>query len=138
MSFRPEGSSSFKGSTLRLLAALAVLLPVGFGTKLYEGPGGFWVHAYAGALCYEIFWIFLLKAVFMRAPIVPMAMGVFLVTSVLEFLQLSRHPGLEWIRSFFLGRALIGDGFDPWDFLYYGIGSVGAVVLYRSLIEPPS
>lgn len=136
MNLRPDGSALSPKILLRLVAALAVLVPLGFATKLYRGPGDIWVHAYAGALCYEVFWIFLLKAMFRRAPVVPLAVGVFLVTGALEWLQLSRHPVLEWIRSFFLGRALIGDGFDPWDFLYYGIGSAGAVGLYRSLIDP--
>ncbi len=120
----------------RLITVLILLIPLGFATKLYRGPGEEWVHAYAGALCYELFWIFLLKAFFRPVPVTWLAVGVFLATSALEFLQLSRHPWLEWIRSFFLGRALIGDGFDPWDFLYYAVGSAGAVGLYRSLIDP--
>jgi hypothetical protein len=95
-----------------------------------------WVHAYAGAVCYELFWIFLLKALFRTVPVSRLAVAVFLATSLLEVLQLSRHPALEWIRSFFLGRALIGDGFDPWDFLAYGVGSAGAVILYQVAIAP--
>jgi hypothetical protein len=52
----------------------------------------------------------------------------------MEFLQLSGHPWLEWLRSFYLGRVFIGAVFDPWDFLYYGIGSAIAVILYRSVV----
>lgn len=124
--------------TVRLLAGVAVLIPLGFGTKLYQGPGAEWVHAYAGALCYEIFWVFVLRLLLSRAPILPLAAAVFLVTSTLEFTQLSRDPRLESVRSFYLGRALIGDGFDPWDFAYYAAGCTLAVVLYRCVVAPQS
>ena len=118
----------------RLLILLAIIIPLGLGTKLYEGPGAGWSHAYGGAICYEVFWILALKACLPRTSILFLSTGVFLVTSGLEFLQLSHHPWLEWIRAFELGRILIGDGFDPWDFAYYAIGCVMAVALHRSLV----
>ncbi len=124
-------------SRVRLLAFVALLIPLGFATKWYQGPGEAWVQAYAGAVCYVLFWIFLLKALVRSLPIVGLAAGVFVLTSLLEVLQLSRHPWLEWVRSFFLGRALIGDGFDPWDFLAYAAASAAAVALYP-VIQPAS
>lgn len=92
-----------------------------------------WVRAYAGALCYEIFWLFALKALLPQVGIFPLAAGVFLVTSALELLQLSHDPRLEWVRSFTLGRAFIGNAFDPWDIAYYAVGSAMGVLLYRQL-----
>ena len=51
------------------------------------------------------------------------AIGVLLVTSLLEIMQLSRHASLEYVRSFFWGRTLIGTTFAATDFVYYIIGS---------------
>ncbi|MGH7164098.1 MAG: DUF2809 domain-containing protein [Nitrospiraceae bacterium] len=92
-----------------------------------------WVRAYAGALCYEIFWLFALKALFPQMGIFPLAAGVFLVTSALELLQLSHDRRLEWVRSFTMGRALLGNTFDPWDIAYYAVGSAMGLLLYRLL-----
>lgn len=120
----------------RRLFVLLVLLPISLSTKLYAGPGAAWVQHYAGALCYEIFWVFAAKTLLPRARIWTVAAGVFGITCLLELLQLSMHPVLQWVRSFFLGRALIGTSFDPWDFLYYGIGTGMGVWLHRRLVEP--
>ncbi len=92
-----------------------------------------WVRAYAGALCYEIFWLFALKTLLPQVGIYGLAAGVFLATSALELLQLSHDRLLEWGRSFTLGRALIGNTFDPWDIAYYAVGSAMGVLLYRQL-----
>jgi hypothetical protein len=51
-------------------------------------------------------------------------LGVFLVTSALEFLQLWHPPFLQLIRSTFLGQTLIGTSFTWWDFPYYFFGCV--------------
>jgi len=120
-------------SRARLLTVLALLIPLGLATQLYEGPGVVWVRAYVGALCYEIFWLFALKALLPQVGIFPLAAGIFLVTSALELLQLSHDPRLEWVRSFTLGRVLIGNTFDPWDIAYYAVGSAIGILLYRLL-----
>ena len=120
----------------RRLLILFALIPIGLGTKFYEGPGAVWVQNYAGALCYEIFWVFAAKTLLPCARLRTVAAGVFGGTCLLELLQLNTHPVLQWVRSFFLGRALIGTSFDPWDFLYYGIGTGMGVWLNRRLVEP--
>jgi len=108
---------------------------VGVGTKFYHGEFEGWLHNYAGGMIYEIFWIVLFGALFHKVRAWRIALSVFLVTCGLETLQLYHPPLLESIRSTFIGRALIGHGFDPWDFLYYVIGSAigwGVCRLMRS------
>jgi hypothetical protein len=119
--------------TALILAALGL---IGVGTKLYHGRFEAWIHNYAGGVIYEVFWIVLFGAIFHRIKAWRTALFVFLVTCGLETLQLYHPPLLETIRSTFIGRALIGNGFDPWDFLYYVIGSLiglAAWGLMRSL-----
>lgn len=122
-------------SFVRLLALLTLVISLGFGTLVYEGPGSDWAEGYGGAICYEIFWVLALKAALPQASIGRLAATVFLATSALEFLQLSRHPWLEWIRSFYLGRVFFGAVFDPWDFLYYALGAALALWLHRAVVE---
>lgn len=114
---------------------LLLVIPIGIGTLLYKGPGADWAEGYGGALCFEVFWVLALKASLPGIPVRRLAVTVFLATCLLEFLQLSRHPWLEWIRSFYLGRVFFGAVFDPWDFLYYAVGSAGAVILHRFIVE---
>ena len=51
------------------------------------------------------------------------ALAVLIATCILEFLQLWHPPLLEWLRSFFIGRTILGSYFDWSDFPYYFIGS---------------
>lgn len=110
-------------SRVFLICILAALALIGVGTKLYHGWLERWFHNYAGAMVYELFWIVLFGALLPQARPWRIALSVFVVTCALEILQLYHPPLLEAIRSDFFGRALIGDGFDRWDFIYYVIGS---------------
>ncbi|MBU1162313.1 MAG: DUF2809 domain-containing protein [Proteobacteria bacterium] len=60
---------------------------------------------------------------------------VFLITCGLEFLQLWHPWFLENIRSYFLGRALIGTTFAWWDFPHYAIGCVIGGIWIRLIIK---
>jgi hypothetical protein len=113
-----------------ILVAVALM---GVGTKFYRGRFETWFHNYAGGILYEVFWIVLFGALFPGSKLWLIAGSVFVVTCGLEVLQLWRPPFLQAIRSNFLGKALLGNGFDPSDFAYYVIGSViGWVVCWRT------
>jgi len=109
---------------VRCLIALAVITPMGFATKVYTGPGSWWVQDYFGDVFYEVFWILVAMAVWPRWSPWRVAAGVLAVTSALELLQLWHPPGLEAIRATFIGRILIGTTFVLWDFPHYVIGCV--------------
>ena len=115
----------FVTSTVRkyTFTSLLFVTPLGFLFKFYSGPGRWWFNDYGAGLLYEIFWILI---VFFFFPTNKSArntpLWVFTITSLLEILQLW-HPGfLENIRSYFLGKALIGTTFGWWDFPHYAIG----------------
>lgn len=105
------------------LISLAIIVPLGFYTKFYEGPAAFWVKYSLGGVFYEIFFCLLVFFVFPKARSGVIAGWVLLVTCLLEFLQLWHPPLLELIRSNFFGRTLIGNSFSWSDFPYYFIGS---------------
>ncbi len=107
-----------------LAASLAVIVPLGFYCKLgYHGPAEHWVHDSAAGVFYEIFWCLVLALAMPRWKTVGIAGGVLIATCILEFLQSWHPPLLEWLRSFFIGRTILGSFFDWWDFPYYFAGS---------------
>jgi hypothetical protein len=116
--------------------ALLVVTPAGFLFKFYSGPAQRWLNDYGAGLLYEVFWIlviffFLPKKVLTNT----IPFWVFIVTCALEILQLWNPWILEKIRSYFLGRALIGTSFSWWDFPHYAIGSVLGWLLIKWIIK---
>jgi hypothetical protein len=123
-----------------MYAGLVLLLvtPLGFLFKFYSGPGQWWFNDYGAGVLYEIFWILLVFFFFPNkrsANWIPVC--VFIITGALEFLQLSHPWFLEEIRSYFLGRALIGTTFTWWDFPHYGIGCVIGWLAIRKMATNP-
>ena len=108
---------------LRILAFLLFLVPLGVMTKYYEGPGTVWVYNYGGGLLYVVFWSLLVFLVKPKLSKVKIAGAVFLVTSLLEVLQLYHPPFLKDVRSTFTGAALLGNSFSPLDFPHYAAGA---------------
>jgi len=107
-----------------LLFSLLLVTPAGFLFKFYSGPAQWWFNDYGTGVLYVTFWVLLVSFLLPDkrwAPRIPV--WVFLITSALEILQLWHTPPLEKIRSYFLGRALIGTSFTWWDFPHYAIGS---------------
>ena len=116
---------------------LLILIPLGFGTKYYQGPGHeFFNNSIAGAL-YVIFWCLVLFWAFPKLAPLKNAGLVFVGTCTLEVLQLWHPTFLEAARSTFPGRAILGGTFDPTDFFYYLMGVIGACFLLGKLDPLP-
>jgi hypothetical protein len=119
----------------RVLIVLLIVTPLGFLFKFYAGPGKWWFNNYGAGLLYEVFWIIVIflfipkKQYVRRIPI-----SVFVVTCALEVLQLWHPWLLQEIRSYFLGRALIGTSFVWWDFPHYVIGCVLGWMLIKWIV----
>jgi hypothetical protein len=105
------------------LISLAVIVPTGYFSKRYRGPAHHWVNDSFGGVFYEILWCLFFALLLPRVRASRIAAGVLIVTCILEFLQLWHPPFLEYLRSFFLGRTILGSYFDWSDFPYYFLGS---------------
>jgi len=117
-----------------LLASIALVTPLGLYLKrYYHGPAEGWVHDSVGGVLYVILWCLVAALCNSKWRPAPVATGVLTVTCILEFLQLSHHPLLEWGRSYFLGRTLLGSYFDWYDFPYYFAGAAIGWVGLRAL-----
>jgi len=96
------------------------------------GTGASWVNDSLGGVFYEIFWCLLVFLLMVNARALVIAASVFMVTCFLEVLQLWHPEFLEIIRSYFIGRTLLGTSFNLYDFIYYFIGSgIGYLILTR-------
>jgi len=127
--------SKYRARTYTVLSLLLVT-PLGFLLKFYSGHVQWWFNDYGAEVLYEVFWILVAFFFFPNkksAKRIPVC--VFIITSALEFLQLSHPWLLEKIRSYFLGRALIGTTFAWWDFPHYAIGCVIGWVWIRWIIN---
>lgn len=115
---------------LILILTLIVIIPLGFLTKFYSGPAEDWVNNSLGGLFYEIFWCLVAAFVFVKAKPIKIAVWVFIITCLLEFLQLWHPVFLELLRNNFIGRTILGNSFNWMDFPYYFTGSLlGYLVL---------
>ncbi len=112
---------------------LLFIIPLGFYTKFYSGPAHQWVNNSLGGAFYEVFWILLVFLILPDSKPFNIASIVFLATCILEFLQLWHPAFLELIRSDFIGRTVLGNSFNPGDFLYYLGGSFAGFIIIKSI-----
>ncbi len=116
----------------RLAAAIILVTLAGLALKLHPGPAGGWLRDHGAGIAYVVFWMLLLLLLRPTLAIARVAAGVLLVTCGLELLQLWHPPALEAVRGSFLGHALIGSSFSPWDFPHYAVGGLlGAALAHR-------
>lgn len=105
------------------MVSLAILVPAGFYSKFYKGPGAGWVNNSFGGVFYTIFWCLVFSLLLPSARPWLLATWVLAATCLLEFAQLWHPPFLEMARSHFLGTIILGTTFDWTDFPYYFAGS---------------
>jgi len=105
-----------------LFIAIIIIIPLGLVSKFYNSPLYQWLNNYSGGIFYEIFWILLVILINPKIPPLIAAIWVFMITALLEFMQLWHPPFLEAIRATLIGRLLIGTTFDWWDFPHYILG----------------
>ena len=120
----------------RRLISIAIILPLGLYSKRYRGPAWHWVNDSLGGVFYEILWCLVVALLLPRVRAGRIATAVLIATCILEFLQLWHPPFLEYLRSFFIGRAILGSYFDWSDFPYYFLGSALGWCWLRAIGQP--
>lgn len=115
------------------LLAIAIVIPMGFYSKFYDGPASSWVNNSLGGLLYVIFWSLLFSLLAARSKSWKIVSLVFLITCAIEFLQLWHPPILETIRSTFIGATLFGNSFSWMDLVHYLIGALASLGLLKIL-----
>lgn len=107
---------------LGLFISLIIVVPLGYALR-FAGLLPEWLNDALGSVFYEVFWILLVVGIAPRTSPVWAAIGVCLVTCVLELLQLWQPVWLQSIRATLVGRLVLGNTFTWTDFPAYFIGS---------------
>jgi hypothetical protein len=110
--------------SLAAACSIVGIVPVGFYSKFYRGPGARWVNGSLGGAFYDIFWCLILFLIARNWKPRTIAIIVFSGTCVLEFSQMWHPPWLESLRSHFIGATILGTTFDWSDFPCYAAGSL--------------
>ena len=112
-----------KKKQLLITISIVWVIPLGLYSKHYQGIGSTWLNDYGAAIWYEVFWC-LLAFYFLSSQkslkLIPIC--VFIITCLIEILQLWNPPILAVIRSHILGKLILGTTFSWWDFPHYLIG----------------
>lgn len=116
---------------------ILILIPLGFMTKEYHGTGAYIVSDKLAGMLYVMFWSLLIYFIFYRKNLKVLVLFVFVITCILEFLQLLSTPLLITIRSNYFGRALIGNSFSWSDFIFYVIGSILSYIIICRINKLP-
>ena len=111
-------------SRTKALVILVLLVPAGFGAKVYEGAGSELMNNSLAGSIYVVFWCVALFWVFPAIHALFNAVSVLSITSAIECLQLWKTPLLDSVRGTFWGKTLLGTTFSPSDFPYYLFGAV--------------
>ncbi|MEM9447226.1 MAG: DUF2809 domain-containing protein [Cyanobacteria bacterium P01_E01_bin.6] len=122
MSHSTRDRNAFWKYRLCLGISLGLLVPAGYLVR-FAGPGPEWLNDALGTFAYEVFWIALVALVFPRWIPRWIAVGVFVATCGIEFLQLLQSPFWQAARSTFVGRLVLGNTFTWADFPAYALGS---------------
>ena len=126
-------------SRWHILIALVVVIVLGLAAKNYTGPGHWWVNDWGPAsVAYVVFFMLVVFFIFPRpSAATRIAVIVFLVTCLLEVLQLWQPAWLQTFRSSTPGAALLGTTFSLWDFPAYAVGAILGWFLLRWLSGDP-
>jgi hypothetical protein len=113
----------------RIFSLIIIVIVTGLGvtTKFYTGPAAVWVNNSSGGVLYVIFWCQIIHFIWPLSSPFLVSPAVLIATCAIEFTQLSHLETLESIRKTFIGRTLIGNSFNPDDFIYYVAGSAAAL-----------
>ncbi|MBF2006141.1 MAG: DUF2809 domain-containing protein [Chlorogloeopsis fritschii C42_A2020_084] len=107
----------------RTILSLAIILSIGLLYSHYR-YSTWWLNQEVGGIFYQIFWcLFAFLFIPNRSSVWQIPLWALVITCLLEFMQLWHPPFLNWVRSFWWGKMLIGTAFTWADFPYYFIGS---------------
>jgi hypothetical protein len=117
-------NNSISAITFRKIFLVIILIPIGLYTKVYSGIGHEFICNRMGGIIYVIFFIVLASLAFPKARPIKLSLIVLGITSLLELSQLIHNDILDDFRTNFIFRALFGNVFNAFDFLYYIIGAL--------------
>ncbi|MBE9011721.1 DUF2809 domain-containing protein [Pseudanabaenaceae cyanobacterium LEGE 13415] len=117
---------------IALLLTIVFIVPLGYFVR-FSSIFPDWFSDIFGSIAYQILFIALVQFCFPKWSIAKTAIGVFLFSCVIEFLQLWKLPFLQAIRATLPGRLILGNTFLWSDFPPYAVGNLAGWFLIRKL-----
>jgi hypothetical protein len=116
---------------------LFILSAVGFWLwHCYRGWGRYWVKDYISGVVYVmILSVGMFTILPSRKNVMRMPLIAFVLTGILEFLQLYKPPILQAFRATLIGQALIGTTFVWLQFPFYTAGAICSYFLLKFLFS---
>jgi hypothetical protein len=100
--------------------------------RYYRGWAQHWIRFYISGIVYVMILSVGLFAILpSRKNVLRIPLIVFVLTCVLEFLQLYKPPFLQAFRAILIGAALIGTDFVWLQFPFYIVGAVCSYLLLK-------
>jgi len=117
---------------IALLITIVLIVPIGYFVR-FSPSFPDWFSDVFGSIAYQVFFVALVQFCFPKWSIAKTAIGVFLSSCAIEFLQLWQPPFLQAIRATLPGRLILGNTFSWSDFPPYAIGCVTGWLWMRTL-----
>lgn len=123
---------SFEKKRLRifLCVVLVILFVLGVLTKEYVGPHRHWFKNYCGDTIFVMFLYFFIKLIRPYMHALSLGLACFSTVALIEFSQKISYVWLDNFRATFIGQLILGQHFDPIDFVYYALGVLVAMGTY--------
>ncbi|MBS3774693.1 MAG: DUF2809 domain-containing protein [Bacteroidales bacterium] len=109
---------------IKTIVLIVIITALGFSAKLVPHGEATWLSNQLAGLFYVTELSLILYLFFPEHFIILLVIAAFLLTSLVEFMQLWHPAFLEPIRSSFLGHTIIGSTFSWLDFPWYVGGAV--------------
>lgn len=119
-----------------LLLTIVLIVPLGYFVR-FSPIFPDWFSDVFGSIAYQIFFIALVQFWFPKLSIAKTAIGVFVFSCAIEFLQLWKPPFLQAIRATLPGRLVLGNTFLWADFPPYGLGCFAGWLWLKFLCRLP-
>lgn len=122
-------SMKFTKTTWIVIGLILLVAALGISAKLLPFAKGTWICNHLSGLFYVTELCLILYLFFPDHSSGVLGLGAFFITALLEILQLWHPAFLEWVRSSFIGRSILGSTFNWMDYPYYVGGAVLGVVI---------
>ncbi|MEP3482500.1 MAG: DUF2809 domain-containing protein [Fuerstiella sp.] len=115
-------------------ALIPFVIAFGLACKKYQGLGSDLINNFGPAsVAYVVLLSLLLFAVWPKPDwIIQISVAAFVLTCVVEFLQLWHPAGLTAIRETMIGRLVLGTTFNVLDFPAYAIGAIVSIFVLKA------
>ncbi len=118
---------------IALLVGMMGIIPFGYFVRFSKALNAPLLQDIGGSLAYQI--LLMLGVAFLspRRSLLKCALGVFVFSCAVEFLQLWQAPFILAVRATWPGRVILGTTFNWWDFPPYALGCMLGWMVIRQL-----